>query len=134
MQPEELTELFDEDLEMWALGGTRILPKSQLERARPSSIPPVAFPSTPPPPPAMSIAPAPSNGPLIAAASGMAAMFFLAAAAGGIFYALHRAPTQSITVASMITTAEPENVTLVATTDPVTVTTAAPVKATPKVT
>ena len=122
MQPEELTELLDDDLEMWAQGGTRILPKSQLERPKPSSIPPVAFPSVPPPP----VVTTTTSAPVWAALIGMAAVFFLAAAGGGIFYALHRASattTESVastSVAPTVTaTSEPEPVTLTTTTGPI---------------
>jgi hypothetical protein len=119
MQPEELTELLDEDLEMWAQGGTRILPKSELQRAKPDSLPPVAYPSAPPP---AVVATRTSSAPVWAAMIGMAAVFVLAAAGGGIFYAVHRASattteslaSQSVTVT---TTSEPEHVTVAPTTE-----------------
>jgi hypothetical protein len=126
MQPEELTELLDDDLEMWAQGGTRILPKSQLERPKPDSVAPVAYPSVfPPAPPAVTSG---TSAPVWAAVIGMAAVFFFAAIGGGIFYALHRSASettesvasQSIAVA---TTSEPEQVTLTTTSDPIAVTT-----------
>lgn len=115
MQPEELTELLDDDLEMWAQGGTRILPKSQLERPKPDSLPPVAYPSVPPPASLAPVAATTSVGaPVWAALIGMAAVFFLAAVGGGIFYALHRAAstTESVastnaTVPAVATTSEP---------------------------
>jgi hypothetical protein len=125
MQPEELTELFDEDLEMWAQGGTRILPKSELQRAKPDSLPPVAYPSMPPPPPV--VATSTSGTPVWAAVIGMAAVFFLAATGGGIFYALHRATNEatesvaSTSTAVTTTTSEPQPVTVTPTTDLVTI-------------
>ena len=123
MQPEELTELLDEDLEMWAQGGTRILPKSQLERAKPDSLPPVAYPSMPPP--AAPVATS-SSTPMWAALIGMAAVFFFAAIGGGIFYALHRSAnetTESAASTSIATTAtsEPQQVTVSPTTELVTI-------------
>ena len=131
IQPEELTELLDDDLEMWAQGGTRILPKSELQRAKPDSFPPVAYASVPPP----SVAPppaAPSSAPLWAALIGMAAVFCLAAVGGGISYALHRASATTESAASTnvtpatTTTSEPEQVTLTPTTTAAPVTNAAP--------
>lgn len=127
MQPEELTELLDDDLEMWAQGGTRILPKSQLERPKPDSLPPVAYPSVPPPASLAPVAATTSmSAPVWAALIGMAAVFFLAAAGGGIFYALHRAAstTESVastnaTVPAVATTSEPEQVTLTTTSEPI---------------
>ena len=121
IEPEELTELLDDDLEMWAQGGTRILPKSQLERPKPDSLPPVAYPSVPPP---VAVAPNTTSAPVWAALIGMAAVFFLAAAVGGIFYALHRASataTESVASTSVAPTVtnEPEQVTLVPESNPV---------------
>ncbi len=129
MQPEELTELLDDDLEMWAQGGTRILPKSQLEKPKPDSFPPVAYPSAfPIAPPVVTRS---SNAPVWAAAIGMAAVFFFAAVGGGIFYALHRSASttesvasQSVTVTTTATTtSEPQQVTLTTTSEPVAVAT-----------
>ena len=144
MQPEELTELFDEDLEMWAQGGTRILPKSQLERAvlppasrgpKPDSLPPVAYASFPPPP----VVATSTSTPVWAALIGMAAVFFLAAVGGGIFDALHRATseaTESVasTSPSVTATPEPREVTLTTTTtsEPVVTNVAPTVTATQK--
>jgi hypothetical protein len=132
METEELTELLDDDLEMWAQGGTRILPKSQLERPTQQSYPPVAYataPSVPPPPVASS-----SHAPIWAAAIGMAAVFFFASVGGGIFYAMHRASTTATaststtetTTVTTIATTEPEHVTLSTTSAPVVVVTPAP--------
>jgi hypothetical protein len=139
MQPEELTELLDEDLEMWAQGGTRILPKSELQRQKPDSLPPVAYPSSVPPPPVA--ATSTSGAPVWAALIGMAAVFFLAAAGGGIFYALHRAANNTESAASTseptvaaTTTSEPQQVTLTTTSDPVVTTIAPTATATQKVT
>ena len=128
METEELTELLDDDLEMWAQGGTRILPKSQLERPTQQSYPPVAYATAPsvPPPPATS-----SHASLWAAVIGMAAVFFLASVGGGIFYAMHRAAavasstastsTTETTTVTTIATPEPEHVTLSTTSAPVVV-------------
>ena len=123
MQPEELTELLDDDLEMWAQGGTRILPKSELQRQKPDSLPPVAYPSIPPaslPPPAVATT---TSAPVWAALIGMAAVFFLAAVGGGIFYALHRASSTTESLASTNATpeatSEPEQVTLTTTSEPI---------------
>ena len=130
MQPEELTELLDEDLEMWAQGGTRILPKSQLQpqpRVKPDSLPPVAYPSIPPAEP---VAVASTGTPMWAALIGMAAVFFFAAIGGGIFYALHRAANNATnetnesaasTNVSATTTSEPRQVMVSPTTELVTI-------------
>ena len=128
IKPEELTELTDDDLEMWALGGTRIMPKPLTP-----SYPPVAYASVPPPPISNLGTTATSHAAVWAVAIGMAGVFFFAAAAGGIFYALHRAAPETTTSAVAITTTEPEPVTLVAASDPVTITTAKAAPTTPKV-
>jgi hypothetical protein len=130
MQPEELTELLDDDLEMWAQGGTRILPKSQLEKPKPDSFPPVAYPSVFPTAPPV-VTTSSSNAPVWAAVIGMAAVFFFAAVGGGIFYALHRSAStttesvasQSVSVATTMTTSEPQQVTLTTTSEPIAVAT-----------
>jgi len=88
IQPEELTELLDDDLEQWAAGGTRILPDSmkqqqlspasqQAPQVKPQSFPPVAYaPSVPPP------ATRASNAPIWAAVIGMTSVFAIAAVVG----------------------------------------------------
>ena len=143
IQPEELTELLDDDLEMWAQGGTRILPKSQLERPppkQPESLLPVAYPSMPPASIAP-VAPSKSNAPLLAALVGMAAVFFFAAVGGGIFYAIHRASSStteslastsapSVETSAPVATSEPREVTLTPTAEVDTVAVAAPVATT----
>ncbi len=82
IEPEELTELLDDDLEMWAMGGTRILPKSQLT----PSYPPVAYTpeSVPPPAPALATAAPRSSAPVWAAVAGMTGVFAIAAIAGAV--------------------------------------------------
>jgi hypothetical protein len=148
IQPEELTELFDEDLEMWAQGGTRILPKSELQRPKPDSLPPVAYASVPPPPVVTTTST--SGTPVWAALIGMGAVFLLAAAGGGIFYAIHRATSETtesaastsvaVTTTTTTTTSEPQQVTVTPTTElalvaaPTTTTTTTTTTATQKVT
>ena len=97
IQPEELTELLDDDLEMWAVGGTRILPnpKSQSPAQLTPSYPPVAYtPASVPPPPfaASPIAPR-SSAPIWAAVAGMTAVFGVAAIAGAVLLFAHRDTT-----------------------------------------
>lgn len=72
MAPEELTDLGDEDMEVWALGGTKILPKPsspppavapksepRAKVAKPASVPPPAAPPKSVPPPTVVAPPAP---------------------------------------------------------------------------
>jgi len=138
MQPEELTELLDDDLEMWAVGGTRILnnPRSQpLPQPQPQltpSYPPVAYtPASIPPPP---VATARSNAPIWAAVGGMVAVFMIAVIAGGVVLFMHRSHAETeLASTTTVTTAEPETVTLTPTVTATATVTATPT-ATPTVT
>lgn len=95
IEPEELTELFDDDLEQWAAGGTRILSPSELAlKSQPPPPPVQAVQSFPPVAYAPSIPPAPmvqkSSAPLWAAVIGMTSVFAIAAVAGIVFLASSR--------------------------------------------
>ena len=136
IQPEELTELLDDDLEMWAAGGTRIMPNPRSE-AKPQltpSYPPVAT-SVPPPPAAI----ARSNAPIWAAVAGMTGVFLIAAIAGGVLLFTHRdradaevtSTVANATTTATVTTAEPEAVTLTPAITVTTTATAAPVTTAP---
>ncbi len=94
IEPEELTELLDDDLEQWAAGGTRILPPSMKQppvstqvSSQQQSFPPVAYASVPPPgmSPGMSGARPSSNAAVWAAVIGMTSVFGIAAILGGVF-------------------------------------------------
>jgi hypothetical protein len=125
IEPEELTELLDDDLEMWAMGGTRILPKSQLT----PSYPPVAYTpeSVPPPAPANAVARPRSSAPVWAAVAGMTGVFAIAAIAGAVvlFMRSEKAPEPADTNASTVSAASTSTSTVTSTTtdtDTVTVT------------
>jgi hypothetical protein len=126
--PEELTDLADDDLELWAQGGTRIIPK-------PTSEPPVAaLPTNPYPsyyPVAFSTAPkAPrksSNVAIWVALAGVAVLAFgmMAAVAGFYIYRAHE--EQEALATATTTTAQTETQAPIATATETTAT------ATPKV-
>lgn len=116
IQPEELTELLDDDLEQWAAGGTRILPKPQQDVSPASfaptmqSFPPVAYASSPPPP----VSPAKSHAAIWAAVIGMTSVFAIAAIVGAVFLVKSRASSEAITFTATTTTATATTTTVAA--------------------
>ncbi len=139
--PEELTELMDDDLEQWAAGGTRILPKPQQDTSPASfaptmqSFPPVAYAPSAPPPPA---SPVKSHAAIWAAVIGMTSVFAIAAIVGAVFFVKARAASEPITftatTSQAATTPPPPVVETVETAAPIATLAAPPVQPTRKTT
>jgi hypothetical protein len=138
IEPEELTELLDDDLEQWASGGTRILPKSmspaslapQSQSSQPppsqmQSFPPVAFaPSYPPP-----AARAGGSAVVWAAVIGMTTVFAIAAVVGLVFLVRSQSDASSDTTqaSDTVTTTTTDTTEVAAPIATTTVDTAAPI-------